>query len=80
MKKELNIESHVFVPKHTKLSQQEVQELLARYNISLKQLSKILISDPAIKQLDAKLGDVVKIVRNSPTVGRSVFYRVVVDG
>ena len=80
MKKELNVESHIFVPKHVKLSQQEITEILERYNISIKQLSKILISDPALKPLDPKLGDVIKITRDSPTVGKSVFYRVVVDG
>ncbi len=80
MKKETNVESHIFVPKHSKLSQGEVDELLQKYNISLKQLSKIFITDPAIKHLEPKAGDVIKIMRNSPTVGKSVFYRVVVNG
>lgn len=80
MKKELNIESHIFVPKHTKLNQEEVQDLLQRYNISLKQLSKILVTDPNIKNLEPKPGDVIKIIRNSPTVGKTLFYRVVVNG
>lgn len=80
MKKELNIETHIFVPKHSKLSQPEVDELLQKYNISLKQLSKIFVTDPAIKHLEPKLGDIIKIIRNSPTVGKSVFYRVVING
>ncbi len=80
MKKELNIETHIFVPKHSKLSQVEIDELLQKYNISLKQLSKILVTDPAIKHLEPKLGDIIRIIRNSPTVGKSVFYRVVING
>ncbi len=80
MKKELNVEGHIFVPKHTKLTTAETDELLARYNVSLKQLSKIFASDPAIKHLDAKAGEVIKIIRDSPTVGKSIFHRVVVDG
>lgn len=80
MKKELNVESHVFVPKHTKLNQEEVAELISQYNISVKQLSKIYSSDPAIKKLDAKPGDVIKIIRNSPTVGKAAFYREVING
>ena len=80
MKKELNVESHIFVPKHVKLNQEEVAELVQHYNIAVKQLSKIYASDPAIKKLEAKTGDVIKIIRNSPTIGKVSFYREVIDG
>jgi DNA-directed RNA polymerase subunit H len=33
--------------------------------------------DPAVKELNVKMGDVIKITRNSPTQGKSEFYRVV---
>jgi DNA-directed RNA polymerase subunit H len=42
-------------------------------------LPKILKTDAAIRELDAKPGDVIKVVRVSPTAGESVFYRVVAD-
>ena len=80
MKKELNVETHIFVPKHVKLGQEEVAELIQQYNISIKQLSKIYASDPAIKKLEAKPGDVIRVTRNSPTVGKMFFYREVIDG
>ena len=80
MKKELNIEKHSFVPKHVKLNEQETKELMIKYNVSLKQFSKIYASDPAIKKLEAKPGDVIRVIRPSPTIGKSIFYRVVIDG
>ena len=81
MKKELNIVGHGLVPKHFKLSEDEKKELLEKYNISLSQLPKIYDDDPMVKVLgDVKIGDVVKIERDSPTSGKSLFYRVVVHG
>jgi len=67
----------VLVPKHTKMSEQEVQKLLDKYNLTLKQLPKIQRNDPAIQNLDVKPGDVIKIERNSQTVGDVDFYRMV---
>ncbi len=67
------------VPKHEKLSEKEVQRLLERYNISKKQLPKMLSSDPVAKALDLKPGDVVKITRKSRSAGESVYYRCVVE-
>ncbi|RME55346.1 DNA-directed RNA polymerase subunit H [Candidatus Woesearchaeota archaeon] len=76
-KEKLDISKHILVPKHTKLSDEEVKSLLEEYNISLKQLPKILKNDPAISDLGAKPGDVIKIERHSPTVGKTYYYRVV---
>ena len=67
----------MLVPKHTKMSEQEVQKLLDKYNLTLKQLPKIQRNDPAIQNLDVKPGDVIKIERNSQTVGDVDFYRMV---
>ena len=78
--KEIDITKHQFVPKHILLSDKEKEELLKTYGITLKQLPRILITDPVIKLLKGKVGDVVKIVRKSPTAGETVYYRVVVRG
>ncbi len=79
-KETFDVAQHILVPKHVKATEEEVKSLLEQYNISMKQLPKILKNDPAIKQLDAKVGDVIKIERQSPTVGKVWFYRVVWNG
>ncbi len=66
------------MPKHIKLSAKERDALFVKYNISIKELPKIKIDDPAISSLNAKEGDVIKIERFSPTAGETEFYRGVV--
>lgn len=75
-----DIHTHTFVPKHTKLSEKEVEEILAKYNISKKQLPRIAKNDPVIKDMKLKARDVIKIKRKSPTSNEFIFYRVVVNG
>lgn len=74
-----SILEHELVPKHEVLSKEEVEELLKKYKASLNQLPQILISDPVVRELGAKVGDVIKITRSSPTAGTTVYYRVVVS-
>ncbi|MGV8162635.1 MAG: DNA-directed RNA polymerase subunit H [Candidatus Nanoarchaeia archaeon] len=73
------IMEHMLVPMHSKLSDKDAQELLKFHNITIKELPKIYIDDPAIRHLEVKENDIVKITRNSPTAGKSVFYRGVID-
>jgi DNA-directed RNA polymerase subunit H len=74
------VTNHNLVPKHSKVSEKEKNSLLERYHLELAHLPKIFTDDPAIQHLDVKPGDVVKIMRASPTAGQSVFYRVVIEG
>jgi len=78
--KNIDIKKHILVPEHSKLTKQEIQELLEKYNIVLNDLPKILLTDPAIEKLNIKTGDVIKITRNSPTAGIAIYYRVVTNG
>ena len=78
--KGIDVSKHRLVPEHVKMSEEEVEVLLEKYNISKEQLPKIFRTDPAIQELDAKVGDVIKILRNSPTIGKSVYYRTVIYG
>lgn len=71
--------NHFLVPKHEKLSKDDAVKVLASYKIEFDHLPKMLISDAAIKHLDPKPGDVIKITRNSSTAGESVFYRGVIN-
>ena len=78
--KNIDIRKHILVPEHSKLTKQEIQELLEKYKIVLNDLPKILLTDPAIEKLNVKPGDVIKITRDSPTAGKSIYYRVVTNG
>ncbi len=74
----IDVTKHVLVPKHTKLSEKEKEALFAGYNITFRELPKILKSDPAIAHLNPKAGDVIKIERKSKTSGKAIYYRGVV--
>jgi len=78
--KVIDVRKHVLVPEHIKMTEEEVDLLLEKYNISKKQLPKIVRSDPALMGLDANVGDVIKILRDSPTIGKSEYFRVVTNG
>ena len=70
---------HEIVPKHVILTEDEKRLLLERYNIQPEWLPLVKVSDPAIRAIDGKPGDVVKILRKSETAGENaVFYRYVV--
>ncbi|KYH39608.1 MAG: DNA-directed RNA polymerase subunit H [Candidatus Bathyarchaeota archaeon B63] len=73
-----NIFKHDLVPKHEILSKEEAEELLKKHHISPYQLPHIRRSDPAIFLIGAKPGDIIKIIRKSPTAGIYVTYRYVV--
>ncbi len=74
----IDIFIHEMVPKHRVLSEEEKEEVLKRYNAKLMDLPRILVSDPVVRRLGAKPGDVIEIIRKSPTAGESKYYRVVV--
>jgi DNA-directed RNA polymerase subunit H len=78
-RKKIIIKKHILMPDHIKISEKEKQELFEKYNISLKELPKIKKDDPAITSLNVKTGDVIKIIRKSPTATETVFYRGVVS-
>jgi len=77
-KKKINIMDNEFVPQHTILTEEESNQLLQKYNVTYDKLPLILESDPVVKIIDAKPGDIIKIVREYSPAGKSVFYRYVV--
>ncbi|HEX17432.1 MAG: DNA-directed RNA polymerase subunit H [Thermoplasmata archaeon] len=79
MKEEFNILDHELVPEHIVLSKKEAEEVLKRFNIKPEQLPKILVSDPVVKAIGAKKGDIIKIIRRSKTASKSIAYRLVVE-
>ncbi len=78
--KKIDITKHELVPQHVLLKETEKTEVLKKYGVSVGALPKISATDPAIKELNANSGDVVKILRKSFTAGKSLYYRTVVKG
>lgn len=76
--KKIEVDKHELVPKHVLLTEREKEDLLTNYGITLRQLPRISIEDPAVKEFNPKIGDVVKIVRKSQTAGESLYFRVIV--
>ncbi len=74
----IRLQDHILVPKHELLSEKEKEELLKILGIKPEQLPKIRVDDPIAKEIGAKVGDIVRIIRESPTAGVSIAYRYVV--
>lgn len=70
--------SHVLVPKHELISEEEKKELLKIYKAKESQLPKILSSDPIARYFGARKGQIFKITRASETSGDYIYYRIVV--
>lgn len=69
---------HILQPKHAKMNEKEVVELLAKFNISKSQLPRIFLSDPALPE-NCEIGNIIKIEREDPETGKiNIYYRVVV--
>ena len=73
------VPDHIYVPKHEIISKAEAEQILAKYNCKPTELPLIFVSDPAIMELGVKPGDMIRITRNSPTAGESIYYRYVVE-
>lgn len=66
------------VPKHEVLSAEEAKKILEKYKAKPEQIPKISSSDHAIEELKPKVGDLIKITRKNPVIGKSYYYRVVI--
>ncbi|MCJ7634907.1 DNA-directed RNA polymerase subunit H [Candidatus Bathyarchaeota archaeon] len=75
----IDISSHILVPKHLLLTKEESQEVLEKYHIKPYRLPHIKRADPAIRDIKAQVGDIVKIIRRSSTAGEAIVYRYVIE-
>jgi DNA-directed RNA polymerase subunit H (RpoH/RPB5) len=76
----MDILDHEFVPKHEILSAGEKEKLLHQLKVTSSALPQILTSDPVVRIIGAKAGEIVKITRKSQTAGSTIVYRLVVRG
>jgi DNA-directed RNA polymerase subunit H len=74
----MRLQDHILVPKHEILTEEEAEVLLKILGVSREQLPKIKADDPIAKEIGAKPGDIVRIIRESPTAGKSIAYRLVI--
>ena len=78
--KKVEIKNHVLLLKHEKLNEKDSEDLLKKYNVARSQLPLILKKDPVLTGMEVKAGDIIKIIRDSPTAGKTEYYRVVIHG
>ena len=74
-----DIFEHALVPMHEILSEKEKKALLLQYKVKPYQMPQIKSTDPAVKAIGAKPGDVLRIIRKSATAGEHIAYRYVVE-
>ncbi|MFB6125384.1 MAG: DNA-directed RNA polymerase subunit H [Halanaeroarchaeum sp.] len=74
----VDVSQHELVPEHAVLSEDEVEAVLAEYDIDRTDLPKIKRTDPALPD-DAAPGDVIKITRDSRTTDTATVYRLVIE-
>jgi len=76
---EVKVTDHVLVPKHEILSDAEKKDILTRFNATEEQFPFLFSSDPVVREIGAKPGDMVRISRTSDTAGKTTYYRFVVE-
>lgn len=74
---QFNILEHVYVPKHTILTDEETQEMMMRYNVAhTDMLPNISRYDPVAMAIGMRPGQVCCIERFSKTAVKTLYYRV----
>jgi len=68
----------VMVPKHEFATEEEIKICIYDRYKTLKDLPKILITDPPIVWIGGKASDIIKITRISETAGYAIVYKIVV--
>jgi DNA-directed RNA polymerase subunit H (RpoH/RPB5) len=76
---QFNILNHSIVPEHRLMNDQEVKEIMDKYNITNKQLfPEISRFDPVAKVICLRPGEVCHIIRPSKTSIQANYYRICV--
>lgn len=74
-----DIFAHELVPDHKFATKEEIEKLQRKFGVKLSQLPKISVNDPVARTLGARVGDVLRITRESETSKISGVYRVVIE-
>ena len=74
-----NVIEHSFVPKHKKLTKEEKENVMKKYNITNdSQFPEISMFDPVAKAILLRPGDLCEITRYEKISFKNVFYRICV--
>jgi len=74
-----DIFEHALVPRHEILTEKEKNQLITQYKVHPYQLPQIISTDPSVKAIGAKPGDILRIIRKSSTAGEHIAYRYVIE-
>jgi DNA-directed RNA polymerase subunit H len=74
---QFNILNHILVPMHRIISEQEVETVMAKYNITNKnQFPDISRFDPVARVIGLRPGQICHIIRPSKTSIKANYYRI----
>jgi len=76
----IDLVSHIAVPKHDMLTDEETAVFLQDYLLKKRQIPKMFITDPVSKYFNAKVGQIFRIIRPSEVTAESIYYRIVIPG
>ena len=72
-----DIISNRYQPKFELLTPSEMEKVKSEYNATDYSIEKMMRSDPVTKYFALKKGDIIRIIRPSPTSGEAVAYRII---
>jgi len=75
----INIVEHELQPKFELLLDDEKNKYMEEYDLNIKNMSRILLTDPICRYYAAKSGDIFRIIRPSHMTAMGFHYRLVVD-
>lgn len=70
--------THFLVPKHELVKEDDYTEIFEKYGVMKDQLPRIKNYDPAIRHLEVKNGDIIRIIREENDV-KTEYFRVVTE-
>ena len=72
------VAEHHLGSKHEIVPEDKVQEVIVKFGTKgVEGFPKMLKDDPAVSEIGAKRGDIIKITRHSSTAGTAIYFRVV---
>ncbi|HZX20610.1 MAG TPA: DNA-directed RNA polymerase subunit H [archaeon] len=72
------VADHFLVSKHEIVPLERLEEVFKKFGSKAEKFPQILVDDPAVEEIGAKRGDMIKITRKSQTAGTSIYFRIVV--